>query len=154
MLLKSRIMNPKASNTLTIIAILRISFQQTIQESLEGEGPSHHDWFIELLPKLHFLIDAGGWKQFPASLFHSTATSALPQSACKSSGSGKWPYKLIWLVPVGKKGLQPENQFNRMWHLHLEDWGRLRGFHQLSALYDMYDCPWQWTRLAREVSWP
>lgn len=36
--LKSRLMNPKAPNALAVIAILRILFQQTMQESLEGEA--------------------------------------------------------------------------------------------------------------------
>lgn len=36
--LKSKLMNPKGPNTLAVIAILRILFQDTVPEGLEGRG--------------------------------------------------------------------------------------------------------------------
>ena len=80
-------------------------------------------------PRFFFSWMLGGWKQPLAALSHPMATSTHTQSTCNSSDSGKWPYGLLWSVPVGREGLWPEHQLSWTWLLHVEDWSRVRGFH-------------------------
>lgn len=80
-------------------------------------------------PRCLFSRMLGDCKQPLATLSHLMATFTHTQSACNSSDSGKWPYGLLWSVPVGREGLWPEHQLSWTWLLHLEDWSRVRGFH-------------------------
>lgn len=129
------------------------------RELCREEGPSHSDWSIETLSKLPSLMDAGGWKQslapppIPWPPLHSPNQPVI----ARPPGSGPWIITAS-TSGAGRTSATASAQLDVTCAL-----GGLRQGErvslgplsfQLSSLHEMSDCPWQRTRLDREVPWP